>query len=365
MAISPLILPTTDYSFTPVVPGGDKAVSSLSPLALPIRRYSFESAGMRASASITFSEESTLLAKGELKGSTDLTIAQTGSLVFGRIVGSTSLSFTASATYSSPLRAIESISFSASATPSALANILGSTDVEFRANASFIGKPLTRLSPLVLPTTRVDFGPSIQTSKGSTSFSFTNDATLTAKGVLGGTRIFGSTTINLFSPAFLWLIGTGELKGSASITFGESATLRSEGALLGSADIAFSAVANLRGGVTGLSAVSDIEFTNTGNLLGKGQLQGSTNIDFTPTGTVLGTGELKGATVIRFLNPGMLIAPIEGATSFAFTATGTLLPSESTSDKVRPDNVYVIGRRPENTKVKGRRSSNIAVGGRR
>ena len=337
---------------------------SISPLVLPFLSRTFDSAGtLRASITgLTLSDTATLTADGELQGSTNVTISETGALVLGRIEGSTSLSFTANATYSSPLRANETVTIGATATWSALAEIQGSTNVSFTASAATTRR-LGRISPLVLPSIYIESSPAIQATKGSTSFSFSDTATLTAKGGLGGNRIFGSTSIDIFTPAFLWLEGKGELAGTADITFSDSVTLRAEGAALGSTSIDLVATANLRGGINALFGGTDLEFTNTGNLLAKGQLQGSTSITVGATGTTLAKGELKGATVIRFLNPGSLISFISAASTFRFTATGTLLISVPSSPFKPEDDAYVQDERGADIAVGDSTGSDVAVGG--
>lgn len=338
---------------------------SVSPLILPFQDRTFESAStLRASiTAFAFSTSADLNATGELKGSTSLAFSEVGALTLGRITGSTSLDFSASATYSSPLIASPAIAFSATAIPSALVEIQGSTSIAFSESASFIGAPLFTISPLLLPTVRYETSVAIQATKGSTSFGFTTDATLTGSGGLGGNRIFGSTNIDIFD-AFVWLVGKGELKGSASVGVVANAALA--GSVLGSTSLDFTATGTIAAlPISGITGATAVDFTNTGALQGKGQLQASTSIAVSTTGAARAVGVLKGATVIRFLNPGALIRFVEGGTSFGFTATGVLLQSVDTSEKVRPSSAQVRSLRPDDTRVKGRRPANIAVGGRR
>jgi len=178
----------------------------------------------------------------------------------------------------------------------------------------------TSISPLVLPIKAYTFSAQQAALKSTASIAFTDSATLTASGGLGGSQISASANFGDMFRNLVWLQGTGALKATPTLTFSESARLA--GGILGATSITFSTVANLRGGVSSLDGATTITFSESVDLNGRGFIAGATTLTFSES--FLRKGQLKFATIIRFINPGQLFRAVAGSLSFAFSSTGTL-----------------------------------------
>jgi hypothetical protein len=112
--------------------------------------------------------------------------------------------------------------------------------------------------------------------------------------------------------AFLELPATaasGAMVGTASFTFGQSATLQGQGALQATSGIVF----GQSGSITGLGALTgtaSFTFGQSGTLGGLGQLTGTATVTFSQTGDLqsLPSGAMVGTAAIIFGQSGTLLS---------------------------------------------------------
>lgn len=119
---------------------------------------------------------------------------------------------------------------------------------------------------------------------------------------------------------------SGAISGTASITFGQSATLTGDGALAATTTITFSQSGALRG-QGALAGSAALVIGQTGALAATGSLAGSTSLTFGQAGTLAGAGALAGSAPITFAASATADVPtgaLSGAAAISFGASATL-----------------------------------------
>lgn len=122
---------------------------------------------------------------------------------------------------------------------------------------------------------------------------------------------------------------SGAISGTATLTFGQSATLRGSGRLIGTNGLTFAQTGLLRGSGR-LSGTAPMAFSQAGTLRGSGRLVGTVPLIFGQTALLRGSGSLAGSIPMVFGQTGTLsggAAPgsISGTTAMVFGATGALV----------------------------------------
>ena len=269
---------------------------------------------IQAAATIAFSESAAL--KGSMLGSTSIAFSATAQ--HNRMFAATSVAFSDSATLTSnKILGATSIAFSISAAP--IQPLVGTTSIAFSESATLGGGSRWDISPLVLPASRYTFSAKPPgTIKALAEIDFTTSATLTGSGGLGGNPIRATVTIDVIGPQFVWLFGTGALKGTPSIAFSEQAQLVS---LQGATSIAWSVSATLTAGGA-LAGVASVAFSETGALRETLGIQGSTSVAFSESGIARNTGAAKSTVSIDFTSTGKTKGTLASTAAIAFTAAG-------------------------------------------
>jgi len=221
---------------------------------------------------------------------------------------------------------------------------------------------MSSISPLVLPITSYEFKGPIQ---ASTSIAFSDSATIRGSGQLQaatGVALSASGTLtvdgalqastNVGFTASASLSARASIQASTNIAVGATGTLVTDivsfgvsplvlpttkynflpirHALIGSANVSFSATANLTGtgslggNLQASTTLSDM-FDTYAFMQGRGQLQASTSIGFTATARPL-TGRIAGSASVGFGASGTLTGRTQGQaqTTISFSATASL-----------------------------------------
>ncbi len=317
-------------------------MSNLSPLILPSQDYTFSGDGLAATPTVAFSQSAnlrgrsdsqgaetiawtataTVLAKGSLAAAPQIALTASSTLqATGTLQASETLSFTQSATFKS-LIGSTSVGFAGSPTLNATGSLAGSESIGFTAFARSIDADPYSISPLLLPFQAYRFQPGEPKQRGTAEISFSVAATLTGVASFPSNLQASTSVADIFT-FVAYLEGKGALAGATSIAFSTVATA-TQNKLSAAESVVFSetATATATGRLQGSTSVA---VEQTGNITNTTRfVDGATSIGFSTTASLRGRASMQAATTIRFLNPGSLITPTTGSASFGITAVGRL-----------------------------------------
>ena len=174
------------------------------------------------------------------------------------------------------------------------------------------------------------------TANGSTSyntnasFPFTKQShsgmIIAFKVASGGSSNISGTSNITFSQSGL-LKGKGKLAGPSTVTFSQSINLKGKGKLAGPSNITFSQNGNLKGRIN-ITGSSSVVFSPTSSLKGVGKLAGTSSLTFTASLNTAGFSFIQGNSTLTFSSLAALTGQAKtlepSFSEFIFTSTGTL-----------------------------------------